>query len=242
MDPHHHILSDALYNNYFWFLHSYDVILLANPQDILKKFLEFNANLVFSAEGFCWPDRLLKVSTILILSQLVWKSELFLFSLFFPFPLPCPMSPPPPLLPSSLLHSPSISCSPSPLLHSSPLSSSPLSCSMFPSPLLSSPVPLCSHLLSSYPFFSPALPSPLLFSLLLCHSPLPSPLFSPFLPCDSSSYDLPLIFFSNHKDGCQVRNENSAFSVIFFTKKDGITSRQNKCPYFIVWDCIVGSG
>ncbi|XP_020626272.1 procollagen-lysine,2-oxoglutarate 5-dioxygenase 3-like [Orbicella faveolata] len=42
------------------FVDSYDVILLANPKEFLKKFLEFNANLVFSAEGFCWPDRWLK--------------------------------------------------------------------------------------------------------------------------------------------------------------------------------------
>jgi len=39
------------------------VILLANPKEFLKKFLEFKANLVFSAEGFCWPDRWLKVCT-----------------------------------------------------------------------------------------------------------------------------------------------------------------------------------
>ena len=193
------------------------MILLANPQDILKKFLEFNANLVFSAEGFCWPDRLLKVSTILILSQLVWKSELFLFSLFFPFPLPCPMSPPSsspffsPALPFHLLFPITSLAFLSPLFFSPFLFYVPL-----PSPLLSCPPMLPSPLLLSLLFSCTPLPSPLLFSLLLCHSPLPSPLFSPFLPCDSSSYDLPLIFFSNHKDGCQVRNENSAFSVIFF--------------------------
>ncbi|KAL9971421.1 hypothetical protein ACROYT_G023941 [Oculina patagonica] len=42
------------------FVDSYDVILLANPQEFLKKFLDFNVNMVFSAEGFCWPDRWLK--------------------------------------------------------------------------------------------------------------------------------------------------------------------------------------
>ncbi|KAJ7393603.1 Procollagen-lysine,2-oxoglutarate 5-dioxygenase 1 [Desmophyllum pertusum] len=42
------------------FVDSYDLILLADPQEFLKKFLEFNANMVFSAEGFCWPDRGLK--------------------------------------------------------------------------------------------------------------------------------------------------------------------------------------
>ena len=32
----------------------------------MKKFLEFEANMVFSAEGFCWPDRWLKVSQVLL--------------------------------------------------------------------------------------------------------------------------------------------------------------------------------
>lgn len=42
------------------FVDSYDVILLAKPEEFLKKFLDFKANMVFSAEGFCWPDRWLK--------------------------------------------------------------------------------------------------------------------------------------------------------------------------------------
>lgn len=42
------------------FVDSYDVILLADPQMFVKKFLEFEANMVFSAEGFCWPDKWLK--------------------------------------------------------------------------------------------------------------------------------------------------------------------------------------
>ncbi|RMX35950.1 hypothetical protein pdam_00005243 [Pocillopora damicornis] len=42
------------------FVDSYDVILLGKPEEFLKKFLDFKANMVFSAEGFCWPDRWLK--------------------------------------------------------------------------------------------------------------------------------------------------------------------------------------
>lgn len=42
------------------FVDSYDVILLAKPEEFLRKFLDFKANMVFSAEGFCWPDRWLK--------------------------------------------------------------------------------------------------------------------------------------------------------------------------------------
>lgn len=38
------------------FTDSYDVLFNANQQQILDKFLEFNARVVFSAEGFCWPD------------------------------------------------------------------------------------------------------------------------------------------------------------------------------------------
>ena len=30
--------------------------------DILEKFHKFNARVVFSAEGFCWPDKTLAVS------------------------------------------------------------------------------------------------------------------------------------------------------------------------------------
>ncbi|KAM7427333.1 Procollagen-lysine [Porites harrisoni] len=44
------------------FVDSYDLILLGDPQEFAKKFLEFEANMVFSAEGFCWPDRWLKDS------------------------------------------------------------------------------------------------------------------------------------------------------------------------------------
>lgn len=41
---------------------SYDAVFLANAETFIKSFLEFNANVVFSAEGFCWPDRWLVVS------------------------------------------------------------------------------------------------------------------------------------------------------------------------------------
>ncbi|XP_065890030.1 multifunctional procollagen lysine hydroxylase and glycosyltransferase LH3-like isoform X2 [Dysidea avara] len=39
------------------FTDSYDVILAASPQSVIEKFLDFKASSVFSAEGFCWPDR-----------------------------------------------------------------------------------------------------------------------------------------------------------------------------------------
>ena len=58
------------------FFHSYDLILLRDPQEFVKKFLEFEANMVFSAEGFCWPDRWLKVSQVL-LPQCVFILDLF---------------------------------------------------------------------------------------------------------------------------------------------------------------------
>lgn len=38
------------------FVDAYDVILFDNINNILKKFLEFNKPLVFSAELYCWPD------------------------------------------------------------------------------------------------------------------------------------------------------------------------------------------
>ncbi|KAH6934059.1 hypothetical protein HPB50_019801 [Hyalomma asiaticum] len=39
------------------FVDSYDVIFTAGEDEILRKFYKFNSNVVFSAEGFCWPDR-----------------------------------------------------------------------------------------------------------------------------------------------------------------------------------------
>lgn len=41
---------------------SYDVIFTAGADVILKKFKDFNSRVVFSAEGFCWPDVSLSVS------------------------------------------------------------------------------------------------------------------------------------------------------------------------------------
>lgn len=38
------------------FTDSYDVVLLANPVDILRKFRDFGTPVVFSAEKTCWPD------------------------------------------------------------------------------------------------------------------------------------------------------------------------------------------
>lgn len=39
------------------FTDSYDVVLLAGQDTILSKFSDFESSLVFSAEGFCWPDK-----------------------------------------------------------------------------------------------------------------------------------------------------------------------------------------
>ena len=47
------------------FIFSYDVVFAADAQNILKKFLDFEANMVFSAEDFCWPDKSLAVSNAL---------------------------------------------------------------------------------------------------------------------------------------------------------------------------------
>lgn len=38
------------------FTDSYDVIITAGAQEILKKFHKFKTKVLFSAEGFCWPD------------------------------------------------------------------------------------------------------------------------------------------------------------------------------------------
>lgn len=35
---------------------SYDVVILADSQTILKKFIDFNASIVIGAEKSCWPD------------------------------------------------------------------------------------------------------------------------------------------------------------------------------------------
>lgn len=41
---------------------SYDVVFTAGADVILSKFLDFDSRVVFSAEGFCWPDQGLAVS------------------------------------------------------------------------------------------------------------------------------------------------------------------------------------
>ena len=41
---------------------SYDVVFTAGADVILTKFKDFNCRVVFSAEGFCWPDKTLAVS------------------------------------------------------------------------------------------------------------------------------------------------------------------------------------
>ena len=42
------------------FTDSYDVVFTASADEILEKLKKFDANVIFSAEGFCWPDRSLK--------------------------------------------------------------------------------------------------------------------------------------------------------------------------------------
>ena len=41
--------------------YSYDVVFVDGEAEIIRKFLEFDARAVFSAEGFCWPDQSLAV-------------------------------------------------------------------------------------------------------------------------------------------------------------------------------------
>ncbi|XP_064461104.1 procollagen-lysine,2-oxoglutarate 5-dioxygenase 1-like isoform X2 [Ornithodoros turicata] len=43
-------------NAVLMFVDSYDVIFAGTPKEILNNFYKFKANVVFSAEGFCWPD------------------------------------------------------------------------------------------------------------------------------------------------------------------------------------------
>ena len=42
-------------------LASYDVVFTDGPETILERFDKFDARVVFSAEGFCWPDASLMV-------------------------------------------------------------------------------------------------------------------------------------------------------------------------------------
>ncbi|GFQ84648.1 multifunctional procollagen lysine hydroxylase and glycosyltransferase LH3, partial [Trichonephila clavata] len=38
------------------FVDSYDVIFMAGPEEILKRFHKTKSKVLFSAEGYCWPD------------------------------------------------------------------------------------------------------------------------------------------------------------------------------------------
>uniref|UniRef100_A0A8C0JA32 PLOD1-3-like GT domain-containing protein n=1 Tax=Chelonoidis abingdonii TaxID=106734 RepID=A0A8C0JA32_CHEAB len=38
------------------FVDSYDVVLAGGPLELLRKFLALDSRVVFSAEGFCWPE------------------------------------------------------------------------------------------------------------------------------------------------------------------------------------------
>lgn len=40
--------------------YSYDVIFLSDLESIVQKFKTFEARVLFSAEGFCWPDKSLE--------------------------------------------------------------------------------------------------------------------------------------------------------------------------------------
>ena len=40
------------------------MVLTGRASEILEKFHKMNARVVFSAEGFCWPDKGLAVSSI----------------------------------------------------------------------------------------------------------------------------------------------------------------------------------
>lgn len=61
---------------------SYDVIFAVGKDEILEKFKAFDCSIVFSAEGYCWPDSSLAVSTAggtwynhycsVVLTHLVW--------------------------------------------------------------------------------------------------------------------------------------------------------------------------
>ena len=50
------------------FTDSYDVIFASTADEIITKFLDFEANAVFSAEGFCWPDKALAVCSLTVQS------------------------------------------------------------------------------------------------------------------------------------------------------------------------------
>lgn len=51
------------------------MVVTAGKQDILEKFKKFNARVVFSAEGFCWPDPSLAVGFMKISSSKKKKQQ-----------------------------------------------------------------------------------------------------------------------------------------------------------------------
>lgn len=51
-------------------LPSYDVVFTAGVDIILSRFKDFNCRVVFSAEGFCWPDETLAVSGSRVISMI----------------------------------------------------------------------------------------------------------------------------------------------------------------------------
>ena len=52
----HKFLENIEDNKVVMFVDGFDVIIFDNPENMLNKFKEFNKNMVFSAEKFCWPD------------------------------------------------------------------------------------------------------------------------------------------------------------------------------------------
>ena len=51
----------TLYDNF-----SYDVVVTSTMKEILAVFNKFDSRVVFSAEGFCWPDSNLIVSLFML--------------------------------------------------------------------------------------------------------------------------------------------------------------------------------
>ncbi len=55
-------LGDVSDDEIIFFTDATDAVFVTNEQEILKKFKQFNAPLVFSAEINCWPDKALEVN------------------------------------------------------------------------------------------------------------------------------------------------------------------------------------
>lgn len=49
-------LRELNYNDIFIFMDAFDVVILSNVHEILKKFFIFKCKILFSAENYCWPD------------------------------------------------------------------------------------------------------------------------------------------------------------------------------------------